>query len=63
MFSLLFASLPCVFYMCLIILAFGLQCEAELREKYDRAVVQIRQLKVELEKQRQRITTSEEMAE
>ncbi|CAL8382240.1 unnamed protein product [Gadus morhua 'NCC'] len=38
-------------------------CEAELREKYDRAVVQIRQLKVELEKQRQRITTSEEMAD
>ena len=61
MFYLLFASLSCV-SICLIIM-FGLQTEAELRERYDRAVVQIRQLKVELEKQRERITTSEEMAE
>ncbi|CAL8301166.1 unnamed protein product [Lota lota] len=37
--------------------------EAEIREKYDRAVVQICQLEVELEKQRERISLSEEMAE
>ena len=49
--------------MCVFIITFGLQSEEEIREKYDRAVVKIRQLKVELEKQRERITTSEEMAE